>query len=185
MKLVEDGAVAVGTSFSGENADSPYEDAVADTSASHQPRDHGVKGLGIPSLLGHCPFLVASFPSYCSGTGYCSPWSHDLEARPSSRGTVCTSCPVDSLDTRVCESMDDTEGTQACPSGEEKDRQVVPSPYLHRQEVTQCWVCSQVAILDCPGTKGRKEKKLFEQLGCLLNQHWWSVYQELTQHLAR
>ena len=82
MKLVEDGAVAVGTSFSGENADSPYEDAVADTSASHQPRDHGVKGLGIPSLLGHRPFLVASFPSYCSGTGYCSPWSHDLEARP-------------------------------------------------------------------------------------------------------
>ena len=78
MKLVEDGAVAVGTSFSGENADSPYEDAVADTSASHQPRDHGVKGLGIPSLLGHRPFLVASFPSYCSGKGYCSPWSHDL-----------------------------------------------------------------------------------------------------------
>ena len=133
---MEDGAVAVGTSFSGENADSPYEDAVADTSTSHQPRDHGVKGLGIPSASPGPPSILGRIipTSYMLWyTSYCSPWSHDLEARPSSRGTVCTSCPVDSLDTRVCESMDDTEGTQACPSGEEKDRQVVPSPYLHRQ----------------------------------------------------
>ena len=74
MKLVEDGAVAVGTSFSGENADSPYEDSM--TSSQPLP-DISVQDaesvLGIPTtnagLAGTPAAQTASSPSYPSYQG--------------------------------------------------------------------------------------------------------------------